>query len=160
MLPPMRMGSAWRAAGVALLVILSGAVAAACGDADADEQRTGGVTEAFIELVEDLKTAALADEDLNGTERAEALEPAEEKVFTSFCETVWKLNAQQELDWLEDTERLVTRIEEWAEYSLPPKDSAIVNAGVARLRRDTELDAWDAALDRRYSRACYGGGGP
>lgn len=155
-------GVVLRNALVATVATLIAALAAGCGGGAGDgEQTTGGVTESFVGLVGDLNDAARSGEEMEAVERAEKeLEGQEKKTFVAFCETAWKLDVQGELDELADTDQLVERIRYWTEYDFANKDSPAVAAALARLRRDTELAAWDAADDRRYKHACYGSGNP
>jgi hypothetical protein len=140
---------------LAAALALSGILATGCGGSDDGEQRTGGVTESFVDLVAELKAAALAGEKLGGVERAAELEPQEKKTLEAFCLTAWKLDVNDEIDRLPETAYVLGRIKRLAEFGFAHKDSPIVAAALARLRRDTELDSWDPAMDRRYKRACY-----
>jgi hypothetical protein len=141
-------------------VLLSAAIASGCGDADAEEQRTGGVTEAFIGLVDDLNAAAQSGEDLEAIERSKELEPKETKAFWAFCETLWQLDINRETRILEDTDYLMARVKKLAEYRFANKDSPVVAAALARLRRETRLDSFDPARNRRYVHACAAGKWP
>ena len=141
---------------LALALALSGLVATGCGEAEADEQRTGGVTEAFIDLVAEVKADALAGEAGDAVERASELEPQEKKTFEAFCLIAWKLDVNGELDRLPETAYVILRIKRLAEYGFAHRDSPIVAAAVERLKQDTKLASWTPAVDRRYKRACYG----
>lgn len=140
-------------------VALSLAVAA-CGDADADEQRTGGVTEGFIELVDELEAAARSGEELEAIERSRELEPKETKTFRSLCENLWQLDANSEEEQLSEPDVFIARIKKLAEYRFANKDSPIVAAALVHLRRELDFASFDPARTRRYIHACAAGEWP
>lgn len=161
MLQIMGTGAARKAIYLLVALALSGAVAAGCGDAEAEEQRTGGVTEAFIALVDEFTAAARSGEELEAIERAkDDLEPRETKAFWAFCETLWSIDLNAEQERYSEPSYVVARTKKLAEYRFANKDSPIVAAALARLRRETGLDSFDAARNRRYIHACAAGEWP
>lgn len=145
---------------LAIAMTLTSVVASGCGDADADERRTGGVTEAFIGLVHDFKEAARTGEELEAIERSKELEARETKAFWAFCESLWSLKLNSEEELFSEPDQLIARIKKLAEYRFANKDSPIVAAALARLRRETDLDSITPAENRRYIHACAAGDWP
>jgi len=160
MLQIMGTGAARKAIGLVVAVALSSLVAAGCGDAEAEEQRTGGVTEAFIALVDEFTAAARSGEELEAIERSKELESRETKAFWAFCETLWSIDLNAEQERFSEPSYVVARTKKLAEYRFANKDSPIVAAALARLRRETDLDSFDAARNRRYIHACAAGDWP
>lgn len=153
-------GMARRCALLTIAVALIAAVAAGCGGAEADEQRTGGVTEAFIDLVADFKEAARTGEELEAIERSRDLEPRETKSFWAFCENLNDLRINSEEDLFSEPDVLMPRIRKHAEYRFANKPSPTVAAALALLRKETELTSIDPAQNRRYIHACAAGEWP
>jgi hypothetical protein len=155
-------GNGTRLCALAILVALGVAILAGCGDdAGAEEQRTGGVTEAFIDLVSDFEEAARTGEELEAIERSkEDLEPRETKAFWAFCETLWSLDLNAETERFANPDYVIARTKKLAEYRFANKDSPTVAAALAHLRRETELASFDEALNRRYIHACAAGDWP
>jgi hypothetical protein len=149
-------GIGTRATLLVVLLAAVGALAAGCGgDADADEQRTGGVTESFIALVADFKEAARTGEEIEAIERSkEELEPRETKAFWAFCENLNDLTINAEEEMLSEPSVFIARVRKLAEYRFANKRSPEVGAALAHLRKETDLPSMSPAEHRRYIRAC------
>lgn len=145
---------------VALALVLVGAIGAGCGGAEADERRTGGVTEAFVDLVADFEEAARTGEELEAIEKSKELEPRETKAFRAFCENLYSLEINGEEELFSTPDELVARIRKLAEYGFANKRSPVVAAALAHLRRETGLATIGPAQNRRYIHACAAGDWP
>ncbi len=144
----------------ALAAVVAAVSAAGCGDADADERRTGGVTEAFIDLVGEFNAAARTGEELEAIERSKDLEPKETKAFWAFCENLSDLKINSEEELFSEPDELIARIRKLAEYRFANKRSPTVAAALAHLRQETDLASFDVARNSRYIHACAAGEWP
>ncbi|HEX5761731.1 MAG TPA: hypothetical protein VFY04_01260 [Solirubrobacterales bacterium] len=139
----------------ALLALLVLALpAAGCGDDESGAQ-ANEPSAAFSEILTGLKDAAASDGKYKASKRALELEPGEKEVIRSYCETVWQLEINGELDRLERYGYMVGRIRNLAEYDNPGKYSKEVGPAMDELLHVVDLRALDAKDVHRYKKACY-----
>lgn len=132
---------------------------AGCGDSESSaEGQQAGPSAAFVEIVRELKQAALSESSYRAVRRAKKskeLNVPETSVIDAFCETVWQLDVNGETDRLTRYAYVVDRIKGLAGYDLPSKYSTQIRKALDELIGIIPLRSFDEAENRLYKRACY-----
>jgi hypothetical protein len=136
----------------ALVVVLFGG----CGGVSADQGDSAG-SEAFIEILQGLKSAAASGTTYPALRKAKSLDDAERAVVEEFCNNVRQIRYNHEAHVARNNRSyVVERLVRYGAYWSDEDFTAEVRATVEQLGDVIDLGSFDAEKLKRYEDACYG----